>query len=487
MTTAVSVRHASPIDCHVTACHTGGVVSPGLPWRRILSLRVVRHLETVAAARGLGLGYVDLETGDIRPAHSAARGGCVHAGDGGCSDGLARAVRGANGSPITVVLHRQVRELVAPIVDAGRVLGGLTLGGFVAESDAELDLLGMVLTEAARDVATAIAPPAGAPIGARERYGAIIGGAPSMQELYSLLDRVARSDSTVLIQGENGTGKELVARAIHDNSARRDRRFVVTNCSAFNDNLLDSELFGHKRGAFTGAVVDKPGLFEVADTGTFFLDEIGDMSPALQVKVLRVLQEGTFNPVGDTETRQVDVRIIAATNRDLKGMVERGQFREDLYYRINVINLVLPALRQRRQDIPILLGFFLDRQRRATGGPAKRLAEECLARMLTYPWPGNVRELENEIERLVVLSGDDPAIGEDLLSPRIRQHAAGPAEAPAGAEPASLPEAVEALERRMILEALRRNRGNKTRASADLKVSRRNLIRLVQKYGLEQP
>jgi transcriptional regulator with PAS, ATPase and Fis domain len=306
-----------------------------------------------------------------------------------------------------------------------------------------------------------------------------------MQELYGLLDRVARSDSTILIQGENGTGKELVARAIHDNSQRSGRRFVVTNCSAFNDNLLDSELFGHRRGAFTGAVADKPGLFEVADTGTFFLDEIGDMSPALQVKVLRVLQEGTFNRVGDTETQKVDVRIIAATNRDLKTMVERGQFREDLYYRINVINLVLPSLRQRREDIPLLISFFLERQRR-NGAGAKQLSDACLARMLSYPWPGNVRELENEIERLVVLSGEDPIIDEDLLSTRIRQHAAVVVDEPRDVEPSSLPEAVEALERRMILDALRRNRWNKTRASADLKVSRRNLIRLVQKYGLEQ-
>jgi transcriptional regulator with PAS, ATPase and Fis domain len=289
----------------------------------------------------------------------------------------------------------------------------------------------------------------------------------------------------VLVQGENGTGKELVARAIHDNSLRAGRRFVVTNCSAFNDNLLDSELFGHKRGAFTGAVADKPGLFEVADTGTFFLDEIGDMSPALQVKVLRVLQEGTFNRVGDTETRTVDVRIIAATNRDLKTMVERGQFREDLYYRINVINLVLPSLRQRKDDIPLLVDFFLDRQRR-NAGIVKSLSPDCLARMVAYPWPGNVRELENEIERLVVLSGEDPTISEELLSARIRQHAAPPADELREVEPSSLPEAVEALEKRMILDALRRNRWNKTRASADLKVSRRNLIRLVQKYGLEQ-
>jgi transcriptional regulator with PAS, ATPase and Fis domain len=286
----------------------------------------------------------------------------------------------------------------------------------------------------------------------------------------------------VLIQGENGTGKELVARAIHDRSPRREHRFVVTNCSAFNDNLLDSELFGHKRGAFTGAVADKAGLFETADLGTFFLDEIGDMSPALQVKVLRVLQEGTFNRVGDTETRKVDVRIIAATNRDLAAMVAAGQFREDLFYRINVINLTLPPLRERKDDVPLLIDYFLGRHRR--NGRPKRLTPDCQAQMLAYPWPGNVRELENEIERLVVLAGESPAIDASLLSPRIRQFT--PAEEEPAYDTGSLPAAVEALERKMIGAAIRRHGGNKTRAAEELKVSRRNLIRLVQKYQLEK-
>jgi transcriptional regulator with PAS, ATPase and Fis domain len=315
----------------------------------------------------------------------------------------------------------------------------------------------------------------------RTGYHGIIGSSPAMQELYHLLDRIAPSDATVLVQGENGTGKELVARAIHVGSERRDRRFVVTNCSAFNDNLLDSELFGHKRGAFTGAVLDKPGLFEIADTGTFFLDEIGDMSPSLQVKVLRVLQEGTFNRVGDTETRKVDVRIIAATNRDLAAMVAAGRFREDLYYRIHVLSVVLPALRDRRDDVVLLIEHFLGRHRRLR---PKRLTPECAAQMQAYPWPGNVRELENEIERLVVLSGEAAAIGPDLLSPRIRQWEPS-AEPARDLDPSSLPAAVEALERRMIGAAMRRHGGNKTRAAEELKVSRRNLIRLVQKYELE--
>jgi two-component system response regulator HupR/HoxA len=346
----------------------------------------------------------------------------------------------------------------------------------------ELAFVESMLGEAALDVGAAL----------REReatkphkgYSGIIGASPAMLELFSLLERVAPSESTVLIQGENGTGKELVARAIHDRSHRREHPFVITNCSAFNDNLLDSELFGHTRGAFTGAVSEKAGLFETADLGTFFLDEIGDMSPALQVKVLRVIQEGTFNRVGDTETRRVDVRIIAATNRDLQAMVEDGRFREDLYYRINVINVHLPALRdpRRRDDIPLLIDFFLGRHRR--NRRPKRLAPDCMQQMLAYPWPGNVRELENEIERLVVLAGDNQLIETSLLSPRIRNFA--PSEDEPAADTGSLPAAIESLERRMITAAMRRHNGNKTRAADDLKVSRRNLIRLVQKYQLEK-
>jgi transcriptional regulator with PAS, ATPase and Fis domain len=351
-------------------------------------------------------------------------------------------------------------------------------------SSPELGLIELMLGEAAIDVAQALRARSASPEAEPEHrtgYRGIVGASPTMRELYSLVDRIAPSDASVLIQGENGTGKELVARAIHVGSERRDHRFVVTNCSAFNDNLLDSELFGHKRGAFTGAVADKPGLFEIADAGTFFLDEIGDMSPSLQVKVLRVLQEGTFNRVGDTDMRRVDVRIIAATNRDLAGMVAAGQFREDLFYRIHVLSVTLPALRDRRDDVPLLIEYFLARQRRHR---LKRLGPECAARMLAYPWPGNVRELENEIERLVVLAGDSATIGPELLSPRIRLWTP-PADDGRAIDPSSLPAAVEALERKMIRAAMSRHGGNKTRAAEELKVSRRNLIRLVQKYELE--
>src|SRR6185436_8665705 len=204
-------------------------------------------------------------------------------------------------------------------------------------------------------------------LGERYRFENIVGNSRAMQQVFRLLEKIIESESTVLIQGESGTGKELIARAIHYNGPRAKKAFVMQNCSAFNDNLLESALFGHTKGSFTGAIKDKKGLFEMADGGTFFLDEVGDMSPALQVKLLRVLQEGTFTPVGSTETRTVDVRVIAATHKDLQKMVERGEFREDLYYRINVIRLVIPPLRDRVEDLPMLIDHFLRKHYRGKG------------------------------------------------------------------------------------------------------------------------
>ncbi len=317
------------------------------------------------------------------------------------------------------------------------------------------------------------------------RYANIIGQSASIMELFRMLDKVSASDSTVLIQGENGTGKELIARAIHFHSKRRERPFVVQNCSALNDNLLDSELFGHKKGSFTGAVTDKQGLFALANGGTFFLDEVGDMSPTLQVKMLRVLQEGTFLPVGDTVVRKVDVRIIAATNRPLKTMVKEGSFREDLYYRLNVINLVVPPLRERRSDIPLLIEHFLERAVRTTGtGRQGRcvMSQPALRRMMSYPWPGNIRELENEVERFVVLADEDGVIHENLLSRRLLSNDA--ASLDESLPTRDLPAALETLERRMLLEGLRRTGWNKTRTAKELGISRRNLIRKVERYNL---
>ena len=229
----------------------------------------------------------------------------------------------------------------------------------------------------------------------------MIGKSKSMQRIYRLLEKVSSSESSVFVLGENGTGKELVAKAIHYYSPRKDKIFLAVNCSAFNDNLLDSELFGHVKGAFTGAMKDKKGLFEQADGGTLFLDEIGDTSLSMQVKLLRVLQEGTFLPVGATSPKRCDVRIVAATNKNIKKMMSDGEFREDLFYRINVINVDLPPLRERGEDVPILIDHFLDKKCSEEGHALKTLSKKTLEKMLDYPWPGNVRELENEVERFL--------------------------------------------------------------------------------------
>lgn len=322
-------------------------------------------------------------------------------------------------------------------------------------------------------------------LGSRYKYDNMIGKSKPMQALYGLLDKIKSADTTVLIQGENGTGKELIAKAIHFNSPRKGRPFVIQNCSAFNDNLLESELFGHVKGSFTGAIKDKKGLFEAADKGTFFLDEIGDTSPTMQVKLLRVLQEGTFTPVGSTEMRRVDVRIIAATNRNLKEMVEQGTFREDLYYRLNVINLRVPPLRERKEDIPLLAEAFLQKASEANGGAKRTLTRRGLEKLYDYAWPGNVRELQNEMERLVVLAGEETKILPEMLSPKILE--AGEKSKVQGARlQGKLKDALEDLEREMIKEGLRRTGWNKSKLAKELGISRAGLIMKVEKYGLDK-
>lgn len=321
-------------------------------------------------------------------------------------------------------------------------------------------------------------------LGTRYRFDSMIGKSKPMQEIYSLLDKIKSSESTVLIQGENGTGKELIARAIHYNSGRKDAAFVTVNCSAFNENLLDSELFGHVKGSFTGAVRDKKGLFESAHNGTLFLDEIGDMSLTMQVKLLRILQEGTFIPVGGTEQRKVDVRVLAATNKKLREMVEAGTFREDLYYRINVINIVVPPLRDRRDDLPILIDHFLLKSCKEKNVPLKQLAKRTMEKIFDYTWPGNIRQLENEIERVVVLSGDEARIPMEVLSQAVREH--GGNKVQGVRVTGKLKDALEELERTMIREGLRRTGWNKSRLAKELGISRAGLIMKVEKYGLDK-
>jgi transcriptional regulator with PAS, ATPase and Fis domain len=321
-------------------------------------------------------------------------------------------------------------------------------------------------------------------LGSRYKYDNMIGKSKPMQSLYGLLDKIKTAESTVLVQGENGTGKELIAKAIHYNSSRKDKPFVIQNCSAFNDNLLESELFGHMKGSFTGANRDKKGLFEIADKGTFFLDEIGDTSPTMQVKLLRVLQEGTFIPVGGLEVRKVDVRIVAATNRNLKEMVEQGTFREDLYYRLNVINIRVPPLRERKEDIPFLAEYFLTKASEK-GIAKKTLTKRALEKLYDYPWPGNVRELQNEMERVIVLSGAETKLTADMLSPKILE-ASEKGKVQGARVHGKLKDALEDLERDLIKEGLRRTGWNKSKLAKELGISRAGLIMKVEKYGLDK-
>ena len=322
-------------------------------------------------------------------------------------------------------------------------------------------------------------------LGSRYRFHNLVGKSQKMQVVYRLLEKIQHSETTILIQGESGTGKELVAKAIHYQSLRKDRVFVAQNCSAFNDNLLDSELFGHVKGAFTGAIKDKKGLLESADGGTLFLDEVGDTSMAMQVKLLRVLQEGTFLPVGSSRPKKVDVRIITATNRPLKEMIQKGEFREDLYYRIDVINIPLPPLRERQEDVALLTDYFLEQQCAETGLPTKTLGKRTLEKMLDYTWPGNVRELQNEIERMVVLAGDDKTIRPELLNTRIINDGnKGRSFFPGVNTQGGLKKAMKELEIMMIQEGLKRCNFNKSQLARELGISRAGLIMKVDKYGL---
>jgi len=259
----------------------------------------------------------------------------------------------------------------------------------------------------------------------RFKFGNIVGKSKAMRQVYEIIEKVAQTRASVLITGESGTGKELIARAIHFNSPRSDKPFVSVNCSALPETLLESELFGHERGAFTGAVTRRKGRFELAHNGTLFLDEVGDMSPALQVKLLRVLQEMRFERVGGTATLQVDARLVAASNRDLKREVEIGRFREDLYYRLKVVHIHMPPLRERRDDIPLLVHHFLRKVAKANGLPVKKVSHEALKYLYQYDWLGNVRELENVIERAVILCDGDEVRPQDLAEELFQQRLPG--------------------------------------------------------------
>jgi transcriptional regulator with GAF, ATPase, and Fis domain len=308
----------------------------------------------------------------------------------------------------------------------------------------------------------------------------LVGEGARMQEIFQFLARVAPTESTVLIEGESGTGKELAARALHRNSPRGNKPFVAINCAAIPEALLESDLFGHERGAFTGAAVQKKGRLEVADGGVVFLDEIGELAPALQVKLLRVLQEREFERVGGTHTIKVDIRLIAATNRDLTEAVRTGDFRQDLYYRLAVVRLTMPPLRERREDIPMLTRHFVQKYAKRSKVKPKPVSREAMAALVNYEWPGNVRELENAIERALVMGSSDTVLLEDLPESLLEQESA--AEMHEGKYHASVKE----LKKQLIIDAVEQTRGNYVEAAGILGVHPNYLHRLIRNLGIKE-
>jgi transcriptional regulator with GAF, ATPase, and Fis domain len=293
---------------------------------------------------------------------------------------------------------------------------------------------------------------------------------------------VIDSSVTVLLTGETGTGKGLLAHCIHSHGPRKGKLCIAQNCGALPDALLESELFGHRRGSFTGAVQDKKGLFEVADGGTIFLDEVSEMSPAMQVKLLQILQEGTFRRIGETEYKRVDVRIISATNKDLEAEVKKGTFREDLYYRVSVFPLRVPPLRERRDDIPLLALHFLEKHREKLNKQVVGFSQEAMELLCGYDFPGNVRELENLVERALALAVNNTAITPDLLPEKVQRD--DRVRETAGARPDTLKEATDRLERQMIIEALEKYGGNKTQAALALGLSRVGFHKMLKRHRL---
>jgi len=313
----------------------------------------------------------------------------------------------------------------------------------------------------------------------RFRPANIIGRSKAMQVVYDLIAQVAKGDTTVLLRGESGVGKELVAHAIHYNSPRAARPFIKVNCAALPETIIESELFGHEKGAFTGAVARRKGRFELADGGTLFLDEVGDLTPATQIRLLRVLQEREFERVGGTETIKTDARLIAATNQNLEAMIDRSEFRKDLYYRLNVFPIHVPPLRERKTDIMLLADHFVEKYGKAHRRNVRRISTPAIDMLMSYHWPGNVRELENCIERAVLLTEDDVIHGHHL--PPTLQTAEASGTAPTG----NLDAALSALEREMILDALKSARGNMAKAARSLGISERIMGLRVARYGID--
>lgn len=313
-------------------------------------------------------------------------------------------------------------------------------------------------------------------------YHEIVGKSPAIQKVFDMIEKLKDVDTSVMIYGESGTGKELAAQALHQSGRRAQKRFVAINCAAIPESLLEEELFGHKKGSFTGAIQDKKGKFEVADKGTVFLDEIGDMPLGLQGKLLRVLQQKEFSPLGSNEVRKLDVRVVAATNRDLEHMVQEGTFREDLYYRLNVISITMPALRERREDIPLLSGHFLRRFEKEQNREKIAVSPEAMAVLMEYNYPGNVRQLANILEYAVILSGNGRIEVEDLPDAVRGRRKSAEKSVPLEGQLAN--RTIREVEELMIREALRRNNGRREQTAQELGISMRGLYNKIREYDI---
>ena len=392
----------------------------------------------------------------------------------------------------------EVSFICVPIMLEGKAVGALSADRLFADSvslDEDMRLLQIISSLVARAVKNRLEVNAmhSAVVEENRRLQTLVhgkfqmdpmvGSSAAMRSVVEEMAQVANSSATVLVRGETGTGKELVASLIHSNSQRSGRAFVKINCAALPESLIESELFGYERGAFTGAVGTRKGRFEMAHGGTLFLDEVGDMTPMTQAKLLRAIQEKEFERVGGTETLHVDVRLIAATNRDLEAMVREGAFRQDLYYRLCVFPIILPPLRERRDDIMALTTHFIDKLGAVNGRTVSSVTPQATQRLLAYDWPGNIRELENALERAIILCGDEGVLDVRHLPPWLQHTAA--AEESAVPEHSGLDQALDALEKRMIVTALKKTGGNMLKAATGLGITKRIMGLRMAKHGLE--
>jgi len=394
-------------------------------------------------------------------------------------------------APLESGKEKKLRELWVPISEGAELRGLLWLEAPSpllppAEFIAAVSLMATLIGQSPLLEGSEYAPPDSSPPDAKRsalQFPSIIGKGEKMQKVFEAIQRVSRTKANVLLRGESGTGKELVAQALHQDSPRANKPFVVVNCAALPESLIESELFGHEKGSFTGAVVSRQGRFEQADGGTVFLDEIGDISRLVQVKLLRFLQERKFERVGGKKTISVDVRIIAATNRNLEGAVAEGQFREDLFYRLNVVPIYLPPLRERKEDIPSLVGHFLDRFS-AENGKRIKISAPAMDLIMGYPWPGNVRELENCIERMVVMAERDVISPEEVPLPYGHLSSLPVASLTSPEESPPLTESLEELERKRIEQALRKAGNVQAKAARLLGITQRQIGYKIKKLGI---